>query len=376
MEIFTTRFVIENQPYYFRWEWGTDHFSCQVTNGKYAWDGKADQKYIQSKLLPEGMEFFEMMCLLKQGLREQDVQQKRFSYQMYSGQVQGDITFGWKIKIDENVEESETQSDGEIFIKGYLLLKRQNPHLIIQNILENFYSKVSLIEKQNETFIQSNKTLQEQNTGALKQMKQMASDKITMEHELMQKFVLVLNEKKKKIRELTDKIKELEKNKIREATTRETAMETERVTSKVSIPESIPELKFEEIKMRVIEPKNNKTNRSQPTFAMTDSMSCSQLMDESDPVKPMVRKRHKPVKQYEFDDPTTQPFSLSQSETVGPVDTKPADTTKLNFDFPVIFPAMTSPPRPVTLSLALSTKLLKKKELDADDLLEFVLHHQ
>jgi DNA-repair protein XRCC4 len=329
MENFNTRFVIENRAFYFRWEWGTDHFSCQVTDGKYAWDGKADQEFIRAKLLPDGMEFSELMDLLNHGFREQDLGQKRFSYQMYAGQVQGDIVLGWKIKIEE-----------DIFIKGNLPLKKQNPHMIVQNMLENFFSKVSVVEKQNETLIQSNKSLQEHNTRALKQMKQMASDKITMEHELMQKFVLVLNEKKKKIRELSDKIKELEK-KISEKT-----------------PETIPELKFEEIRIKVIEPKRSESkNRTQTTFG-------SELMEERDPIKPVVRKRHKPVTPSEYiskEEDKSHTFPLSQMDNEVP-----------KFEFM----SNVTPPIESTISLALTTKLLKKKELDADDLLEFVLHHQ
>jgi hypothetical protein len=365
MENFMTRFVIENRPYYFRWEWGTEEFSCQVTDGKYAWDGKADQKYIQSKLRPDGMEFSEIMTLLKQCLRDQDIQQKRFSYQMYASQVQGDIIFGWKIKIEDDTEEN---GEGEIFIKGNLPLKRQNPHLAIQNILENFYSKIIVIEKQNETLMQSHKKLQEQRDGALKQMKQMTDDKLAMEHELMQKFVLVLNEKKKKIRELTDKVpqKPLPQKPLPQKPLPQKQQE-------------IPELKYEEIKIRVIEPK--KKNRmsfpsSYPTFGI-DSMNSTEihLLNENDPIKTVVRKRHRALnKNQDSEDnilatPVTPVTQQSQEHGI-----KEQSHKEQSQGF--VFQPIESPKIPSSISLALTTKLLKKKELDADDLLEFVLHHQ
>jgi hypothetical protein len=367
MENFTTRFIIENRTYYFQWEWGTEQFSCQVTDGKYAWDGKADQKYIETHLKPEGMELSEIMLLLKHCMREQDIQQKRFSYQIYAGQVQGDIIFGWKIKIED-----QENDDGDIFIKGNLPLKRQNPHLIIQNIFENFYSKFSMIQKQNETLMKSNQKLQEQRDDALKQMKQMTEDKITMEHELMQKFVLVLNEKKKKIRELTDKVNVLT-DKVNVLIDK--VQETQKL---VVQKQQIPELKYEEIKIRVIEPK--KKNRmpvsSYPTFGI-DSINSNeiQLLDESDPVKTLVRKRHRNLNNPQDIDATAESKDsqgLNQEQSQGLFVFKSVKSPKM-------IPSVTSPvtsPVGSSVSLALTTKLLKKKELDADDLLEFVLHHQ
>jgi hypothetical protein len=110
MEVFISRFVIDNRPYYFRWQWAVEEFDYQVTDGKYVWEGKgnlfcleilllADKKYIERSLKPEGMELGELMTLLKQGLKEQDIHQRKFSYQIYAGQTQGDITVHLCVKL-------------------------------------------------------------------------------------------------------------------------------------------------------------------------------------------------------------------------------------------------------------------------------------
>jgi len=210
METVVSRFILDEKPYYFRSSWNSNEFILFVTDGDLVWHGSADASYIENHLKPRGMQTLEYMELIRAALTEQDVEQKRFSYWISSVGSTSDIELIWKVKItdSENLDNNDRTS---VHLRGNLLLRRvnQDQSKVIRQILDYLIDKSIAVEKRNKDLHNTNVEIQLQRDIVFQQFETLISEKKNLEKELYLKFVLVLNEKKKKIRELREELRNL-----------------------------------------------------------------------------------------------------------------------------------------------------------------------
>jgi len=187
-----SKFTLNGRSFYFKTIWGSNHFDLVLTDGKYGWSGKADKKYIQESLKPQGMSFEEYIKLTKEALTHQDISKKKYSCSVKQGDNTNEIMIIWTIKIDEQ------ETDEDISMKGSLKLVRQNDiRIIIQEKLDFLIDKVKYFNEENVELKRVNKLVSEQRSEALSQIDNLIIEKQCFENEVYSKFVALLNEKKK-----------------------------------------------------------------------------------------------------------------------------------------------------------------------------------
>jgi len=170
-----------------------------LTDGKYVWSGEALPSYIEETLKPKGMTYDEYLSLTRDALTTQDLTKKRFSYSIQQGDSASQIKLIWNIKLG---------SEANFAMKGLLELNRiQDSRSIIQDNLDFLTSRVTHLEEENKELKKMNNMLTTQRNDAVSQFDHLIIEKQCIETEMLSKFVDLLNEKKKKVRELKEDIK-------------------------------------------------------------------------------------------------------------------------------------------------------------------------
>eukprot|EP01127_Copromyxa_protea_P017587 TRINITY_DN5384_c0_g1_i1.p1 TRINITY_DN5384_c0_g1~~TRINITY_DN5384_c0_g1_i1.p1 ORF type:complete len:404 (+),score=75.71 TRINITY_DN5384_c0_g1_i1:49-1260(+) len=202
-EVVISRFILGGRNFYFHTIWQGEEFSITITDGKYAWQGHATSSYVETTLKPKGMPVDDYLNLTKEALRKQDTGKKKFDVAVQQGGNANEVKLIWNIKLDTGFSDINGLS-----MKGTLLLTRvENARAIIQANLEYLISRVTHCEEENTELKRMNKSLTLQRNDALSQFDQLTIEKQCMQTEMFSKFVEVLNEKKKKIRQLKENLK-------------------------------------------------------------------------------------------------------------------------------------------------------------------------
>ncbi|PRP87068.1 DNA repair protein XRCC4-like [Planoprotostelium fungivorum] len=171
---------------YLHSEWNSANggFQLHITDGHAMWTGR-------------GMDASEYYQLVRSALTQQDHKEERFSYALSGFDPRGskDFDFVWKIKIDDN-----SFGDMSFFVKGSVHLVRcsaGDQKKKLRQFLDWLIDRSTVLEKQRDE--------------ALARFELLTSDKASQERDLYNKFLLVLNEKKKKIEEMKTEIERLKK---------------------------------------------------------------------------------------------------------------------------------------------------------------------
>jgi len=212
-----SRFVIRKRPFYIRTTWGKTDFHMEMTDGKHVWTGVADSTYVASKLKPQGMDVTEYISIIRDALTKQDVECKRFQYFIeQSPDNPADLELSWKIRL--STEDIPGEDPWAFHMRGSLKLHRismtqpntTNPAISFQNIMQQFMDwlidRVTILSTTNADLQDKNKELQKQRNESLTRFDKLVADKKQLEREMYEKFVTVLNEKKRKIRELHEEV--------------------------------------------------------------------------------------------------------------------------------------------------------------------------
>uniref|UniRef100_A0A6B2L3M7 DNA repair protein XRCC4 n=1 Tax=Arcella intermedia TaxID=1963864 RepID=A0A6B2L3M7_9EUKA len=236
----------------------------KITDGKYVWTGEAPSEYIEETLKPKGMKFEDYLSLTKEALSSQDLSKKKFTYSIQQGNSASEIKLVWNIKL---------ASETSFAMKGALDLERvQEIRSDIQSILDYLTTTVVSLQTENKDLKKMNSMLTVQRNEAISQFDHITIEKQCMETEMLTKFVDLLNEKKKKIRELKE---ELKNRPFKKSMGHDSEVEIEKKPSQVQTGESLTlrntSLTFDNI--------SNPT----PTLEL--------LKDDEEKVEPLVRKR-------------------------------------------------------------------------------------
>jgi len=204
-ELFVCRFLLDNNKrFYFRSVWGVDNFVLDATDGRYVWRGEANHELIATRFL-RGISIDDFLRLSKNALTTQDLSKKKFSYKIVAGEKLTDLEFTWNFKLGT--------SDKPMWVQCPLPLIRvsdgQHAQQTMQQILDYLIDKRDILQRQNIDFSRLNEKLVVQRNEAISQFSKLVADKKALETDLYKKFVLVLNEKKNKIRELKEAIESM-----------------------------------------------------------------------------------------------------------------------------------------------------------------------
>lgn len=107
--------------------------------------------------------------------------------------------------------EIDKERDLDISLVGFIILNmEENSRITIQSIINEMLIENETLLAHNNDLKKLNDSLMNQRSETLVQLDKIIHDKQILEEEMYKKFASILNEKKKKIRELKDKIVQLE----------------------------------------------------------------------------------------------------------------------------------------------------------------------
>jgi DNA-repair protein XRCC4 len=202
MEVTISRFKLAGTLFYFNCRWFDTYFEVDLSDGKYVWQGNATREYIEEELKPKGMDFSEYITLVKEAFAVQDLSKKKFSYGIQKGETSNQLKLIWSIHLGENDDEVKFAMQG-LLIVDRIAESRQ----VIQKYFDWLIDNKVKLEEENRELKKVNKSVSNQRDLAIRQFDQLIIEKQCLETELYGKFVELLNEKKKKIRELKDELK-------------------------------------------------------------------------------------------------------------------------------------------------------------------------
>ncbi|KAF2071263.1 hypothetical protein CYY_007421 [Polysphondylium violaceum] len=189
--------------------WQPTSFSIHITDFNSVWYSNVNTKYIETVLKPPGMSIDQYMKLIKESLIKQDIEKKQFNYKIEKSKSASiDIEFQIFIKLQEY---------DQINIKSPIQLIRSNSNdnsnvsgntkgiATTQQFFEWVFDRYKYLEDQNLQLKTQNIDKQTQFDQLLDQNHLFIKEKDNLENELFNKFVIILNEKKTKIKEYKSK---------------------------------------------------------------------------------------------------------------------------------------------------------------------------
>ncbi|EGG23000.1 putative DNA repair protein XRCC4 [Cavenderia fasciculata] len=188
--------------YYIKCKWNNNgSFDILLTDTKSIWNGHISINYIENILKPDGMKTDHYVSLIKKALITQDQSGTQFTYRLrQSNSKPNNLEFTINIKLDNS----------ELSLKSSLILSKVTNHSTAN--LEDYFNwligKVDSLSDHNLQLNKQNDSLQTQFNESIDIIKQLTSEKQSMELDLFGKFVIILNEKKHKIKELTNQLKQ------------------------------------------------------------------------------------------------------------------------------------------------------------------------
>ncbi|KAN0007014.1 hypothetical protein ACTFIU_005208 [Dictyostelium citrinum] len=191
--------------YYLKCNWQYNSFTIYLTDLTNVWSSNVTTKYIENILKPQGMSFDQYMQLLKKSLLKQDQTKREFDY-----------------KIDRHIRKNNNNEDIEFVIIIILsefdninvkssipLIKLSNHFSTFQHYFDWLFDKYQSLTLQNQTLTLQTQSLQSQFNQSLEQNKLFQLEKDRIESNLIERFIIILNEKKKKIKEYKQTINNL-----------------------------------------------------------------------------------------------------------------------------------------------------------------------
>lgn len=189
-------FVLGGKSFYFYSIWKEKSFELYVSDARHVWHGVVSEDFMTNTLKPPDMDHEEYMRLTKKALTDQDRTKKQFTYKLSQGATRSDLQLTWRIKLGQSTEVG-------ISLKGTLPLEHlKDGQKIVQQMMGWLIEKSDVLEKDNIELTEQNTKLRTQRDTAMSQLNKLVHEKSSMELEMYEKFALILNEKKEKIRQL------------------------------------------------------------------------------------------------------------------------------------------------------------------------------
>ncbi|KAM9952709.1 hypothetical protein ACTFIR_007763 [Dictyostelium discoideum] len=199
--------------YYLKCNWQYNSFTIYLTDLTNVWSSNVTTKYIENILKPQGMSFDQYFQLLKKSLLKQDQTKREFDYKIDKYKRKNNNNNNNNINNNEDIEFiiiiilSEFDN---INVKSSIpLIKLSNHFTTFQHYFDWLFDKYQSLSLQNQTLTLQTQSLQSQFNQSLEQNKLFQLEKDRIESNLIEKFIIILNEKKKKIKEYKQTINNL-----------------------------------------------------------------------------------------------------------------------------------------------------------------------
>ena len=177
--------------------WKEESFRVYLTDSRLVWVASVPKKHIEEYMCPRDSSVSEYLALIKESLVFPTAGNKdKFVYSVK--QKRDSIKFHWEIRVDEE----------DLFLNCNLKLSIQQDQLqkkTIQEIMTWLIERETSNMDEISNLRQENEQMRKQQAQYEEGMKKITQDKERMELELYEKFVVLLNAKKKEIRSLREK---------------------------------------------------------------------------------------------------------------------------------------------------------------------------
>lgn len=210
MPVTVRRVSVSSEPetsYFLRVDWkGRDlgsGFQVMLTDGQSAWNGEVGEEAVRSEAA------------------EMEITKERYVqdlHQVLTGEGAFNTGYSFSLTPCHGPSSSRTlayekvQSDIWIQLGSVLLRAHPEPLEEVRALLAHFLVQTTDLENHNHKLKEDNHRFRQEQQHITAEMKRYVAEKESLEAELYSRFVLVLNEKKAKIRSLQERITHLQEN--------------------------------------------------------------------------------------------------------------------------------------------------------------------
>ncbi|XP_046870828.1 DNA repair protein XRCC4 isoform X2 [Hypomesus transpacificus] len=210
MPVTVRQVSVSSEPetsYFLRLAWnGRDlgsGFQAMLTDGQSAWDGEVGEDAVSKEAAELEMK------------KERYIQDL---HQVLTGEGSLDPGYSFTLTPCHGPSSSRTlayekvESDIWIQLGSVSLRAHPEPLVEVRALLAHFLQQTAALENHNQRLKEENHRFRQEQQHITTEMKRYVAEKVSLEGELYTRFVLVLNEKKAKIRSLQERIAALQEN--------------------------------------------------------------------------------------------------------------------------------------------------------------------
>ncbi|XP_007897936.2 DNA repair protein XRCC4 isoform X1 [Callorhinchus milii] len=290
--------------HYLHISWETDlgkGFTVTLWNGQHAWSGKVSETQMTVEANEAEMEREKYLAELRQALTSGEGRTRNYSFDISKhGDADEMLNFTY-----EKVLQDFSFKLGSVELK-----KVSDPTEVIKELINYGLDCIGDLRIKNEHMQKENKRLKCDCDYSLNELEKHVKDKEALEHGLYSRFILVLNEKKAKIRSLLEKLK----------CTQEEAEASSESRGVVAASQETPAAK-ESIDSSANEESKDHTSEyrrcsqpPKPANAPTESHPLDSSLHETVDVAPSRKRRHRQQRDQVADAPKVPCENLSQDK--------------------------------------------------------------
>ncbi|XP_062340187.1 DNA repair protein XRCC4 [Osmerus eperlanus] len=210
MPVTVRQVSVSSEPetsYFLRLDWnGRDlgsGFQAMLTDGQSAWDGEVGEDAVSNEAAELEMKKERYVQDLHQVLTAEGSLDPGYSFT---------LTPCHTPSSSRTLAYEKVESDIWIQLGSVSLRAHPEPLEEVRALLAHFLQQTAALENHNQRLKEENHRFRQEQQHITTEMKRYVAEKVSLESELYTRFVLVLNEKKAKIRSLQERIAALQEN--------------------------------------------------------------------------------------------------------------------------------------------------------------------